>query len=62
MEKDREITDELALLILDEAIERCKKALLTLEIGTDAYDNVYMEMRSYQMNKDTLLNGGGDYD
>ena len=58
MKKNREITDELALRILDEGIERCKKTLLTLEIGTDAYDDVYMEMRSYQMHKKSLLRGG----
>lgn len=62
MSKNKEITDKLAIQILDSGIEKCKKALLTLELGTEDYDNVYMEMRSYQMHKKALLKGGGGYD
>lgn len=62
MNKNKEITDELAVQILDNAVEKCKKALQTLEIGTEDFDNVYMEMRSYQMHKNTLLKDGVDDD
>ena len=62
MRKNKEITDKLAVQILDSDIERCKKVLSTLETRTDDYNNVYMEMRSYQMHKKTLLKGGGAND
>lgn len=59
MSKYKEITDKLATQILDKAIAKCGKALQALEIGTEDFDNVYMEMCSYQMHRNTLLGGGG---
>lgn len=58
MKNAREITDNLAIQILDNGIERCRKALLTLEIGSEDYDSVDGEMRLYQMHKTSLLKGG----
>lgn len=55
MSEGREITGELAIQILDNAIDKCRKTLQTLEVGTEDFDNAYMEMRSYQMHKNTLL-------
>ena len=62
MGQNRKFTDELAVRILDKGIERCRKSLITLEVGTDDFDNVFMEMRSYQIHKETLLKGGGAND
>lgn len=56
--KIKKITDKLAMQILDNAIEKCRKVLQKLEIGTEDFDNVYMEMRSYQMHKNILLKDG----
>lgn len=58
MSEDREITDELAVQILDNAIEKCRRTLQILEISTEDFDNVYMEMCSYQLHKNTLLKEG----
>lgn len=58
MRENKKITDKLAIQILDDSIERCRRALQNLEIGTEDFDNVYMEMRSYQMHKKSLLMGG----
>lgn len=58
----KEITDKLAMQILDKEIAKCGKALQALEIGTVDFDNVYMEMRSYQMHRNTLLGDGGAND
>lgn len=64
MSRNREITDELAMQILDRGIRKCEKALRNLEIGTEEYDNTFMELRMYQMHKDTLLmkKDGGRHD
>lgn len=59
---NKEITDDLAIQILNNGIERCKKSLISLEIGTEDYDNVYGEMQLYQMHKESLLRGGGGFD
>lgn len=62
--RNRGFTDELAMEIIDREIRKCEKALRNLEIGTENYDNVFMELRMYQMHKDTLLikKGGGRND
>lgn len=59
MSECREITDKLAIQILDNAIVKCKKALQSIEISTEDFDNIYMEMRSYQMHRNSLLKDGG---
>lgn len=59
MSQERGITGPLAIRILDNAIEKCRNTLSTLEMGTEDFDGVYMEMRMYQMHKETLLKGGG---
>lgn len=62
MNKNKEISDGLAIHILTEGIERCKKSLRNLEIGTEDFDNVFLELRSYQRQKTRLLKGGGASD
>lgn len=56
--RECEITDKLALEIIDKGIERCESILLTLKEGTEDFDSIYMELRSYQMHRDFLLRGG----
>lgn len=58
MSQERGITGLLAIRILDKAIEKCRNTLSTLEMGTEDFESVYMEMRMYQMHKETLLKGG----
>lgn len=62
MSKVKRITNEIAIRILDSATEKCRKTSQTLEVGTDDFDNICMEMRSYQIHKDTLLKDGVDND
>lgn len=53
------ITDEIAISILDEKITGCQKVLLELEAGTIDFENAYMEMRMYQIQKENLSEDGG---
>ncbi len=61
---NKHFTDELALQILNRGIRKCEKALQNLEIGTEDYDNVFMEKRMYEMHRDAFLmkRGGGRHD
>ena len=64
MSRNKIITDELAVEILDKAIQKCKDILMDLEKETEDYDNAFLELRMYQMHKATLLmkREGGRHD